>query len=288
MSKLTMHELFEAPAPKLEALPLEEELELIARAQDGDEAAHNALLRQYIPALRGAVSAQYKRLRDTHDLDEVRSLVFLAFVEGVKTVDAGKRLAGNFAGRVKHAVHNDALPPSAVSVPPRTYSRFVQIIEAAGGDPRKAEELAPGMGMTVEVLRSIRDARGMWGSLDELTGASDEAGRITVGGQSAEGSLDVIARSAYHYEAGYASTEARHTVELAFAAIDEQARAIVRLAYGFADYEALPDAEVGHRLGFTRSKVQRVRMVSLEVMHDAVCSGHDEGRCNRDERHEES
>ncbi|AWY06676.1 RNA polymerase sigma factor [Microbacterium phage Zeta1847] len=281
MSKITMHELFEAAAPKLEPLPLATELDLIARARDGEEAAHNALLRAYIPAIRGAVSAQYKRLRETHDLGEVRSLVLLAFVEAIETTDDGKRLAGNIKARVMHAVHNDALPPSAVSVPARTYSRFVQIIDAAEGNLAKAEELAPGMGMTVEVFRAIREARGVWRSLEAETEARETSASFA-GAHDGD-----MAATSIGEEPGYASVELVDLVNRALGALDPDSYRIVRLAYGFADYEPLPDAEVGHRLGFTRSKVQRLRMASLETMHDAVCDAEHYGECGRPERHPE-
>ncbi len=273
MSKITFYDLFDAPAPTLDPMPFDDEVADIAAAKAGNKAAADRLLTAYIPALRGAATREYKRLRDTHDMDEVRSLVLLAFTEAIHTTNPDSRLAGNLKGRIQHATHNDALPPSAVSVPPRTYSRFVQIMDAAEGDWAKAEELAPGLGMTVEVLRAVRDARHTWGSLD--------ATMESASGADWEPNLASLAE-----ETGYATVEQAAIVEAAFAAVDALAALVIRDAYGFTEYEPIPDAEIAHRRGYSRSKVQRIRTEGLVTMHAVACDGH-EGRCNRPELHPE-
>lgn len=64
--------------------------------------------------------------------------------------------------------------------------------------------------------------------------------------------------------------EDRLLVEAAFAAVDDLEEEVCRLAYGFSDYDPIPDSEVGYGLGLSRPKVQRVRASALGKMRDAA------------------
>ncbi|MEO2133344.1 MULTISPECIES: hypothetical protein [unclassified Microbacterium] len=251
--------VFTAPTRPLEPLPLEVERELIAAAKLSDERAYEALIDQYAPAIRKATQREHRRLRDSGvDIDEVRSLVLLGFVEAVATCE-GERLAGNIRPAIARTIDAELPSPSAVTVPARTMSRFMAVLAEAGGDIQLAAELAPSMDLSVETFHSVREALRSWDSLEGLTEDGEEGhghGR------------DLDAASAILTERGYASVEAKAMCAAAFAAIahDEKATLVVRDAYGFSDYRPLSDAEVAERRGMSRSAVQRTRTEALGTM----------------------
>jgi RNA polymerase sigma factor (sigma-70 family) len=249
-------------------LDLETERETIALAKGGDTDATIALVYAYAPALRGAVG-QYRHAgggssdSGSLDVEDLRQAAILGFLEAISAFDPEQhqRLAALVTGYVADALTSSGAGPVAFTVPPRTLTRFYGILRAAGGDPVAAAELAPTYHMTSEtfsaVLAAVREAD----SYDVLVAA--QAGGDTVEAPAAS----LLAASP---GPTIADAEERILVEAAFAAVGPLEESVVRLAYGFADYEALSDAEVAFRLGLSRPTAQRTRTGALVTMRSAL------------------
>lgn len=278
-AKPTMHELFDAPAPKLTALPHDEELALVLKAQAGDEDAYNALLRQYIPALRGYAITESRRANGYVDRDETRANVLLAFAEAVAKVTPTYHLSGALKSTVRHTADDFQLV-GAVNIPERTRQRFTEIARAASGNLKAAEAIAHEYGMSAEVFRAVAEAFNAWGSYEAAVDAPADALK---GIGNREPATYPLTGDPFDNEL---AIDTRLLVEAAFAAVDELTGNVIKDAYGFSDYEPLPDAEIAHRRGYSRSKVQRLRTEGLVTMHAATCDG-EESRCARHELHPE-
>ncbi|UVK59062.1 DNA binding protein [Microbacterium phage Cen1621] len=253
--------VFESAPRKVEPLPIEVEQELIAAAKLSDERAYEALLDQYSPALRGAVDREYRRLRRAEanvTVDEVREIVLLAFVEAVTTSE-GERLAGNLRPAIARTFDRELPQPSALSIPARTVSRLMAILREAKGDIVAAEGIASSMGMSPDVFRdALAAVRTSSDSLDALLDESPDGVSVGI-------PVGVVER-------GFATVEQRAMVAAAFAAIADDAKAtvVIRDYYGFNDYEPVPDAEIAHRRGMSRSAVQRKRTEGVDRMRRAI------------------
>lgn len=255
----TLSDIFEAKiTTAAEALPLDEELALISRAQGGDEDAYNALLMQYRLGLRGLVRTEYARAGGFVDADETRANVLLGFAEALASCDGTTRLSAKLKGATLTASHEFHLVDN-FNVPYRTRQRYMQALREAGPDGN-AEEKAVELGMSPEVFRAIREAlrAGSYeGMLDDGTGE--------MSGRSREASMTTVTP-----ERAYAEVDDAILVARAFAAVGELEEGICRDAYGFTEYDPIPDAEIAHRRGMTRPTVQRVRTRALEAMREAL------------------
>jgi hypothetical protein len=278
MSKPTLHELFDAPAPKLAPLSHEEELDLALRAQAGDEDAYNELLRQFIPALRGYAITEARRANGYVDRDETRANILLAFAEAVAKVSATYHFNGALKSTVRQTADSYQLV-GAVAIPERTRSRFLEIARSKGGNLKEAEAVAHEFGMTPEVFRAVAEALNLWGSYEATV---DAPGVLDGIGNREPATYPLVGNPAEDETA----VDIRLLVDAAFAAVDETTGGVIADAYGFSDYEPLPDAEIAHRRGYSRSKVQRIRTEGLVAMHAATCDG-EETRCARTELHPE-
>ncbi|QWY81869.1 DNA binding protein [Microbacterium phage Honk] len=270
--------VFEGTAENLPPLPIDVEVELIACAKDGDEAAYERLIANYIPGLRALAASELQRSGRLVDVDEVRANVLLAFVEAVHAARPGERVAPQLAPAAKHAAddfeHNLV---AALSVPGRTQRRYFQAIREAKRNGTNPVDEAAALGLAPESFYAVKAALG-FDSIERLQELN------------APGVFDGIgvhepAMSPIHVEQGYANAETRHMARAALAALNDDpvAAVIVREAYGFTGYEPVPDAEVAHRHGLTRPTVQRKRIKALDTMHEAICQ-HDapEPRCARE------
>lgn len=248
-------------------LPLEEEREALRAAQAGDEAATLKLLYAYAYALRDAIGA-YRYAggvwadgpRDSHLAGDLRMAAVEGFLEALYAFDlegAHSRLAATIEGYVANSMSTAVVAPVAINVPERTLKRFYSILRKAQGDPIKGAALAPQYSMTVEtfvsVLTAVRSTQSLDGPTDEADGDSPDRLDIQIAGRDY-----------------YDDVEDKLLVETAFAAVDDLEEDVCRLAYGFSDYDPIPDAEVGHRLGLSRPKVQRVRASALGKMRNAL------------------
>lgn len=237
-------------------LDLAEEMTAIEAAKAGDEKATLDLLFAYAPALRNAV----KRYREALDRDDAQAEAVSSFLGAVRDFDAtkGERLAGIVASRIGHDLGILAAAGSTFAIPERTLSRFYGILRRSGGDVEAAADSATEYGMARETFLSVLAHVRQTDSLDGISEGPDGEGR------------DARAASLWGASAPMADAEDRILAEIAFGAVDEVESQVCGLAYGFTDYDLVPDAEIAHRLGMTRSTVQRRRTSALDKMRDAL------------------
>lgn len=250
-------------------LPLEKEREAIRAAKRGDEAATLKLLYAYACALR-KVSGMYRDAGgawaggpgDSGLAADRRMAAVEGFLEALCAFDLDgihSRLAATVEGYVANSISTAVIVPVAMNVPERTLKRFYSILRKADGDPVKGASLAPRYSMTAEtfnaVLTALRGTQSLDGPSDDADGPSGSPSRLEV----------QVCGPDY-----YGDVEDKLLVEAAFAAVDDLEEEVCRLAYGFSDDDPIPDSEVGHRLGLSRPKVQRVRASALGKMRAAV------------------
>lgn len=236
----------------------EEEAGVIAAAQAGDEAATLRLFAAYQPALRAAV-----RRAGTLDRDDARQAATEGFLLALKAFRVEEHEGGRLAGILRHYL-TDALTSAAseatlgFSIKSRTLKRFFGILARADRDPVEAARIAPEFEMSEATFWETWVAVSSTSSLDEaieIHGSADAARPV---GHAAE-------------PRGVADAEDRVLCEVAFRAVNDFERDVCALAYGFADFDPQPDAEIGHRLGgFSRLKIQRTRTKALGKMAAAL------------------
>ncbi|GAB1641795.1 hypothetical protein [Krasilnikovia sp. MM14-A1259] len=232
-----------------------EEAATIKAAQTDDEEATIRLFVAYVPALRSALAHYVPAM----PLDDARQAATLGFLMAIREHETARseRLAGLVRMRVHDAL-SEAISAAGggFTVPARTLRRFFGILRAADGDAAEAARLAPAHQMTTETFYDVLAAVKADESLDlemELRGADAALQEIVTPREITD-------------------VEDRILVEAAFRAVDDQERMICRLAYGFADYNPVPDAEIGHRIGYSRLKVQRTRSRALGKMRQMLCA----------------
>ncbi|MFG3715835.1 hypothetical protein [Micromonospora sp. NPDC047730] len=240
-----------------EPIPADDEAAVIAAAQTGDEAATLRLFAAYQPALRAAV-----RHTTRLDRDDARQAATLGFLEAVRAFDPDRHEGGRLAGVLRHHVA-DALSEASsdalggFTVPGRTLRRYFGILKRADGDPVEAARIAPEFEMTAETFWAVWAGVTANDSLEEAI--------------AAHGAVCVAPVGDLAEPRGVADAEDRVLAELAFRSVDDFERDVCRLAYGFADFDPQPDAEIGHRLGgFGRLKIQRTRTRALGKMASAL------------------
>ncbi|MEV0267748.1 hypothetical protein AB0H43_03150 [Hamadaea sp. NPDC050747] len=246
----TFDAIWEAPVQHIETDA--EEVELIEAAKGGDETATLRLLASYMPQLRRAVGHYTRAL----SLDDARQSALLGFMSAIKAHDVSKstRLTSILRHHLDAALSEDAdqANGSGFTVPGRTLDRWRGIVAAAGGDFSAAAKLAPSHAMTEETFWTVFSALYRSNSLQALN----------VGDGSEPVSL-VAPRE-------IADAEDRVLVDLAFSSVDAIETLVISLAYGFGDEDPVPDAEIGHRHGFSRLKTLRTRQRALTKMRSAL------------------
>ena len=250
-------------------LPLKKEREAIRAAKCGDDASTLKLLYAYACALR-KVSGRYRGAGgawaggpwDSGLAADRRMAAVEGFLEALYAFDLDgihSRLAATVEGYVANSISMAAIVPVAMNVPERTLKRFYSILRKADGDPVKGAGLAPQYSMSVETFVSVLTAVRSTQSLD---GTGGDAG----GSGDGPNGLDVQVVGPDYCD----DDEDKLLVEAAFAAVEDLEEDVCRLAYGFSDDDPIPDSEVGHRLGLSRPKVQRVRAAALGKMRHAL------------------
>ena len=248
-----------------ERLELDIERATITLAQAGDQTAQLHLMRAYAPALRNGVTWFTRALPSmpqVADLEDVRSQAVMGLLEAIQAFDpeTHDRLAALAGSYIRNAVAVAAGPVAAFTVPERTLKRFFGILRAADGDAARAADLAPEYEMKRETFLAVLSAVRNVDSYDQLTTADDE--QPGFGGR--EMSVHPIAHDTI------ADVEDAVLVEVAFGAMDTFERDVVRLGYGFAEYDTVPDAEIAARLGYSRPKIQRTRTGALVKARSAL------------------
>lgn len=246
-------------------LTVEEEREALALAQAGDENAKLRVILAYAAALRSGVTQYARAVAGSPtrvEPEDARQEVVLGLLEAIENFDPERheRLAAIVSGYIAKAITRLAPTASGFSIPARTLTRFFGILRKANGDAAEGERLAPDNAMTAETFRAVLDAVRNVSALEavqddgrgEFTGNGQEVQFRPISGDSAD------------------DVEDRVLVEAAFSSVDGLEEEVVRLAYGFADFDPLGDEEVGERLGFSRAKSQRTRSSALGKMRVAL------------------
>jgi DNA-directed RNA polymerase specialized sigma subunit len=253
-------------------LDLDEERTLIARAKLGEEAATIALMRAYTPALRSAIrqfgamgGAWAGQVADPDVVEDLRAAATLGFLEAVQSFDAGRwsRLAAIVPDHLRLALASAVPSPIAFSIPQRTLTRFYSILRKADGNPYAAAALAPQYEMRTETFLAVLSALRDVDSYDQLLAPSGSNEN-----QSDRGSNDVEAWPLW--DGQHPDAEDEVLVEAAFSVVDTLEKDVIRMAYGFTEYDPIPDAEIGARLILSRQKVQRTRASGLGKMRVAL------------------
>lgn len=257
-----------------EKLPLDEERATIALAKAGDEAATIKLVYAYAFALRmGVGSHRHAGGAGTTDVDDLRQSALLGLLEAIHAFnpEVHHRLAATVRGYIADAIAGSGATPVALSVPERTLKRFYGILREADGDTVKAAELAPERSMTAETFLAVLEAVRNTTSLDAGTDGMHSSPRP--GGYGfGEGSDDSYGLHGHESAPRdpAAAVEDRVLVDAALRAVEGTESEVVGLRYGFTEYNPLPDAEIGERLGLSRQKVQRTATSALVRMRSAL------------------
>lgn len=238
-------------------LDRDEEIRLIALAQDGDEGAKETLLETYAPALRSAVG---RFTRDgAIDVEEAQATALLGFVEVLADHDAGKgdRLAGRLTQRVTRDLAEATSTTTAFAIPERTLSRFYGILRAHDGDVSAARDHARSKGMSLEVFDAVYRAIRETEALDAVAADEDDE------------RYEVASFSLWENEDPEIAVEDAILVEAAFDAVEKPEAQICELAYGFTDFPR-SDGEIAAVMVSTRPTVQRRRERALRTMRVAL------------------
>lgn len=258
-----LSDLFDYAEGDATPLPLDEEREAILAAQAGDEDALLGLLRTYSRALRSTAA----RYRQALDVDDLRAEILAAFLVALGDYDPARdeRLAAILPRTLTREVSAAATRASAFAIPERTLQRFYGILRRGEGDVSRAAAIAPQYEMTTEnflsILAVVRETESL------STGDNDQ----TTASHGSKGAVINRARSLWGEGSRFeADAEDAILCEAAFRAVDDVEGDVCRLAYGFADYDPVPDAEIGHRLGLSRPTTQRKRASALGKMREAL------------------
>ena len=145
----------------------EQEAELIAKAQAGDESATLALIKQYSPLIKRTVNgAGYM------DKEDAVQEVLVEILSVIKSHDTDKhpRLAGRLSsalsGAVKEAGRKEQ---SQFKIPSGTVKRYNQILRAAEGKKEKALTLCSLYKMKPSTFLHIHNLINRVDSIDEVT-----------------------------------------------------------------------------------------------------------------------
>lgn len=232
----------------------EEETATIAAAQHGDSDAVMRLFRAYIRPLRAAVS----RFSRVLARDDARQAAAEGLLSAVRAFDSAQsdRLASLLPTHLQGALTSAAgEATTGFAVPERTLKRFFGILARAEGDVGRAAEMAPAHAMAVDTFYAVLAAVTASGSL--------EAALDTDGGSAVLAGSITATRD-------FADADDRHMCRHALDAVTDLEADVCRLAYGFVEYDPIPDAEVGARLGMGRVKTLRVRQGALAKMRSAL------------------
>lgn len=248
----------------------EEERKTLDDAKAGEEAATIRLLLAYAPALRNGVKwftrAMGYQPANPDDLEAVRSAAVMGLIVAIHERDPKKcdRLAGLAADKIIESVAEHAMSLCAMYVPQRTLTRFFSILRKANGNVYEAAALAPSFSMSKEAFFAVLSALR---NVDSYEGLSEGGERDPEGGHGGEVAADSLFEIRSRFES---EVEDRILAEAALDAVDDLEEDVCRLAYGFSDYDPVPDAEIGARLGLSRPKTQRVRAGALVKMRSAL------------------
>jgi DNA-directed RNA polymerase specialized sigma subunit len=237
---------------------VEVEVAAIASAKAGDEQAVIDLMYAYTFALNNALgkfrnAGGGNRGAYGDSTEERRSLAVMGFMEAIHAFDPEKhtRLSAIVGVHLVQEI-GSMVGPIAFTVPQRTLTRFFSILRMADGDLAAGAKLAPEYSMTSETFQAVAEAC-----------RTTSHGIPSAGDPTWETDVSPLWSRADKEEDDI-------LVMAAFSAVDDLEGQVVSMAYGFDDYDPIADAEVAHRMGLSRPKVQRVRSSALGKMREAL------------------
>lgn len=241
-------------------LPRDVEVDLIADAKAGSSDALVALIRQYAPVLRQHAS----RHRPHMDDDEARSTAAVAVLDACHVFDPATqdRLAAVIVRVLQSGLSAAASSHTPMSIPTRTLQRFYGILKRADGDVTVARTLAPAYKMSEETFNDVLSALR---TVDPLVNDGDDPN-----------GLANVSHARPIWTGSAPDAETSDLVALAFAAVDPLESEVISLAYGFTDYDPVPDAEIGFRLGVNRVTAWRYRTRGIVKMRAALAADTEE------------
>ncbi|WP_454051455.1 hypothetical protein [Cellulomonas sp. Marseille-Q8402] len=231
------------------------EAALVERVRAGDSDAFLRLAENYAPRLRAAAAHARGAIEDR---DERRQAALTAFHAAVLATRPGDRVARVIKLAMSSEMNRTASESrTGLSVPHGTARRYFSILGAAGGDIRLAAASAAAHGMSTEAFHSVRHAVHDGVSVESL---------VAVDAGDGATALDQHLSPAYEPVAHASSVERQVLAEHALAAVEGVERTVTLLAYGFAEPEPVPDAEIAHRLGINRTSAWKIRQRALSRM----------------------
>ncbi|WIC90197.1 DNA binding protein [Arthrobacter phage VroomVroom] len=243
-----------------------EEQAVIAAAQAGDDDAKMALVYAYGFALRAAAGKVAKKGEQTpEEADDLRMDLLVTFLEAIGKFDVARhqRLAAVLSFDLKKAVGAAATSATDMKVPARTLSRYFEVLrkaEAQGVDPLDlCRDRSNKTGMSPKSFLATQDALR---SVEKVGGTEDDDASAL--------SWENLTVHPLHYDRSEEAEEDALLVEAAFGSVDDLEEDVVRLAYGFTEPNTFSDDAIGERLGFSRSKTQRIHQGALGKMRGAL------------------
>lgn len=280
MSTTDIFAAIRATTPAI-ALTNEEEAELVLLARNGDKAAAQQLLSNYIPALSKEIGRVWRQVgesgstqRNRIAIDDLRSAAIHGFYDALAAHDVARnpRLAGTLDRYLRGAitsVRDEYLPMRVPETQAKVYRRA---LAEAEGDVTKARILAPTYGMPADTF-------------DAIARTYSAASRATVAGSDGErfegGPTDRSASHGASFSAETVEEAAPQRAQIALEDLVDASRAldslqtpvqrlVIETLYGIGDNEPLSEREAAAKLGLSRTTLQRTRDAALLAMRDAL------------------
>ncbi|WIC90198.1 DNA binding protein [Arthrobacter phage VroomVroom] len=251
----------------LPAITVEQENDLIASAQAGEETSKLAVLYYYAPAMRGAV------IRALHPLghsatqehrEEAQSLALLGILEALAKHDTsrGTRLAATAKYTLRDAYAEiDWAGTSPFAIPEKTLRRFYALMAEADQDIDVALEISHKHSLQPETAMALYRALRLAGSYDGLSsGGEDMDDTLTYASPlTMDDRLDAIIES-----------EERLMVAEALEALTPDEERAIRLLFGFETDEELSETAAGKAMGTSRKIVRKLKASAMPKMREAL------------------
>jgi RNA polymerase primary sigma factor len=268
-SRTMATELFMAEARKYNVLTADEELELINKAQAGDESAKTALVNHNLRFLFSLASKFAKG-------DEAMDLVSYATIGMYKAIDSYDATRG--LRLLSYAVHWMRAEISEYYNGDAQLVRNKQQYKVAARSVRVNDKFFaengryPSEAELVEILNSEYNL--------ELKKRSDVLrhsytslnSKIDEDGATLEEIGEVAIATACHNEVedSIESEDRAHTLEKLLSTLPLRNRMILEMSVGMGDYEGIErdDDAIAVELGLTRERVRQIRLKSLATLKD--------------------
>jgi len=232
-----------------------------AYRQDGDFAARDALIREFMPLVRSIARRYAGRGELLEDLEQVASLGLIKAIDRFD-LDRGVGLTTyvfpTVVGELKRHFRDRAW---AVTVPRRLkelhirLSRVLEELTASLGRSPTMAELAAGVGVDEEEMIEALEA-GKAYSARSLSGPLD-------GEDAAEGELiDLL----HDQELGYEAAENRELLSSGMRALDERERRIVHLRF----VDGLTQSQIAIEVGISQMHVSRLIRRAIQTLSEEI------------------